>query len=85
MQMESETHEIHTKREDKTHITTIRIFSWRLQILLHMYSIQLQKITIEFITTRRCPCTFANINTFGTPDTYTIRVPSVRNQLQWLN
>ena len=47
MLMELEIQEIHTKREDKTHITTIRIFSYRLQRLLHMYSIQLQKITFK--------------------------------------
>jgi hypothetical protein len=52
MLMESETYEIHTKREDKTHITTIRIFSWRLQRILHMYSIQLQKIAFNVQITR---------------------------------
>jgi hypothetical protein len=75
--MESETQEIHTKREDKTHITTIRIFSWRLQRLLHMYSIQLQKITFKFKQLNCALALLPNINTFGTPNIYTIRVPSV--------
>jgi hypothetical protein len=58
MKMKSEIQEIHTKRGDKTQITTIRLFSWKIQDFCMCIQFIFRKLQFNFQTTKIVPLHF---------------------------
>ena len=83
--MESEIQEIHTKREEKTQTTTIRIFLWKLQYFCMCIQFSFRKLQIKFRTAKIVPLHFfQHLIHLELLIFIQVRVPSVWNRLQCL-